>query len=69
MEATKLTGLWKNQDKNGNDYLSGSLNSISQIMVFPNSFKKDDDAKAPDFFLYVAAREKSESKPKTTDEL
>lgn len=69
MDATKLTGLWKNKDKNGNTYLSGSLNSIAQIMVMPNSYKNEDDAKAPDFFLYVAAREKSEPKPKPSGEL
>ena len=64
MDATKLTGLWKNKDKNGNTFLSGSLNSITQIMVMPNTFKKEDDARAPDYYMYISAKDKPEIKPK-----
>lgn len=64
MDATKLTGLWKSKDKNGNTFLSGSLNAITQIMVMPNTFKKEDDTKAPDYYLYLAAKEKAEGKSK-----
>lgn len=64
MDATKLTGLWKNKDKNGNTFLSGSLNAITQIMVMPNTFKQNGDGKAPDYYLYIAEKEKPEGKPK-----
>lgn len=64
MDATKLTGLWKNKDKNGNTFLSGSLNAITQVMVMPNTFKQEGDGKSPDYYVYIAAKEKSESKPK-----
>lgn len=65
MDGTKLTGLWKNKDKNGNTFLSGSLNAIAQVMVMPNTFKKEGDDKAPDYYLYLSPKEKpaSEGKP------
>ena len=62
MDKVKLTGLWKNKDKSGNVFLSGSLNSISQVMVLPNTFKKDGDKKAPDYFLYMSPKDKPEGK-------
>lgn len=64
MDATKLTGLWKNKDKNGNTFLSGSLTPITNIMIMPNTFKKEDDAKAPDYYMYIGAKEKPETKVK-----
>lgn len=62
MDMTKLTGVWKNTDKNGNTYLSGSLTPITNLLIMPNSFKKDGD-KSPDYFVYLAPREKQEVKP------
>ena len=35
MEGTRLTGLWKNKDKNGKTYLSGSL-GLARLLVLPN---------------------------------
>jgi uncharacterized protein (DUF736 family) len=61
MDMTKLTGVWKNTDKNGNTYLSGSLSPITNLMIMPNTFKKTGD-KAPDYFVYIAPREKKEEK-------
>lgn len=63
MDMVKLTGLWKNKDKRGETFLSGSLNAVSQIMVMPNTHKKDGDTKAPDYFLYVSPKDKPEGKP------
>ena len=51
MDAIKLTGLWKEKDKNGNTYLSGKLNELTSILVMPNTFKKE--SKDPDYFLYI----------------
>lgn len=61
MDMVKITGLWKNTDKNGNSYLSGSLSPITNLLIMPNSFKKDAGDKAPDFYLYLAPKEKQSS--------
>ncbi len=56
MEKVRLTGLWKSKDKEGNTFLSGNLNAITNIMVMPNTFKKEE--KEPDYFVYVTPSEK-----------
>jgi uncharacterized protein (DUF736 family) len=62
MEGTvKLTGLWKQTDKNGKTYLSGTLSPISKVLVMPNTFKKED--KDPDYYFYLGANEKKGDKP------
>lgn len=60
MEAVKLTGLWKEKDKNGNTFLSGRLNQITSIMVMPNTFKKEGD-KGPDYHLYLKPSPKKDA--------
>jgi hypothetical protein len=60
-EMVKLTGLWKQKDKQGNVYLSGSLSPVSKIVVMANTFKEGD--KNPDYFLYVSQQDKKEGKP------
>jgi len=60
-EMVKLTGLWKQKDKQGNTYLSGSLSPVSKIVVMPNTFKSGE--KNPDYFLYVSPQDKKEGKP------
>lgn len=65
MELVKLSGLWKNKDKHGNTFLSGSLNAVSQILVMPNTHKKDGDTKAPDYFFYVSPKDNRETKTET----
>ena len=68
MDATRLTGLWKNKDKKGNTFLSGSLNAITNLMVMPNTLKKEDDDKAPDYFIYISPKEaKKKEAQKETD--
>lgn len=58
-EMVKLTGLWKQKDKSGQTYLSGSLSAISKVMVMPNTFKKSE--KDPDYFFYLGStKEKRE---------
>jgi uncharacterized protein (DUF736 family) len=57
--AIKLTGLWKQKDKSGQTYLSGSLSPISKVIVMPNTYKKSE--KDPDYFFYLgSAKEKRE---------
>ena len=60
----KLTGLWKQKDKNGQTFLSGSLSPISKVLVMPNTFKKTE--KGPDYFFYLGANEKKVLKSPAT---
>jgi hypothetical protein len=56
-EMIKLTGLWREKDKDGRSYLTGSLNQISKLLILPNTYKKDGDT-SPDYFLYLTQNEK-----------
>jgi len=49
----KLTTLWKNQTKDGQFYLSGTLGN-SRILIFPNGYKQKNND--PDFIVYVAEK-------------
>ena len=51
-----MTGLWKAKDKNGVTYLSGGLSGITQLMVMPNTHKRND--KDPDYFVYIKPTKK-----------
>ena len=51
----KLTGLWKNVDKNGNDYFTGTLGN-ARICIYANTYKTAD--KQPDFYLYLDEQKK-----------
>jgi hypothetical protein len=57
MDMTKITGLWKAKDKNGNTYLCGALNNITQLAVMPNMYKRNE--KDPDYFIYVKPTKKN----------
>ena len=54
-EMVKLTGLWINTDKNGNQYFAGSL-SFARVSIFPNTYKKQPNE--PDYFLYITEGKK-----------
>lgn len=60
----KLTGLWLNKDKNGNEYFSGTLGG-SRVMIMKNTFKKGE--REPDFNLFIAENKKKEEAPKASD--
>lgn len=55
----KVGGLWKSTDKNGNSYLSGSIDVYGKIKIFKNSYKTEE--KHPDYVIYDT-REKTEKK-------
>ena len=58
-DLIKVGGLWKNQDKNGNDYFSGYFTYGTKLLVMTNSYKdKDND---PDYMVYIAQKDKKES--------
>ena len=61
-EMIKLTGLWKQKDKEGKSFLTGTLNPISKLLVLPNTYKKEGD-KSPDYFVYIAQNEKKADAP------
>lgn len=61
----KLTGLWKQEDKDGKVYYSGGLSYSTNILLFPNKYKQSADDKNPDLILYIAKKEKP--KPKAPD--
>ena len=52
----KLTGLWKNTDKNGKAYYAGSLSPTVRLLVFTNSFKEGE--RDPDLVVYLVPAEK-----------
>jgi|TARA_B100000287_G_C20202545_1_gene610606 uncharacterized protein (DUF736 family) len=58
-DLIKVGGLWKNKDKNGNDYFSGNFTYGTKLLVMTNSYKdKEND---PDYMVYIAQKEKKES--------
>ena len=66
MDGVKITGLWKQKDKNGATYLSGSLSPIARVLVMPNTYKKEE--KDPDYFFYMTPQEKKGApKPRQED--
>ena len=68
MDMVKLTGLWKTKDKNGNTYLSGSLSPVSSFVVMPNTFKKEGESSSPDYYIYVAPRDKNKTSNKSNND-
>ena len=58
-DLIKVGGLWKNKDKNGNDYFSGNFTYGTKLLVMTNSYNdKDND---PDYMVYIAQKDKKES--------
>ena len=58
-DLIKVGWLWKNKDKNGNDYFSGNFTYGTKLLVMTNSYKdKEND---PDYMVYIAQKEKKES--------
>ena len=60
-DLLKLGGLWKNTDKNGNEYLSGNFTYGTRLLIMKNSYKKEK-GKDPDFIAYLAPKENKEDK-------
>jgi hypothetical protein len=58
-DLIKIGGLWKNQDKNGNDYFSGGFTYGTKLLVMANTFKEKDNE--PDYIVYIGKKDKPES--------
>jgi len=57
----RLTGLWKNEKKDGSGaFLAGSLSPSSRLLIVPNR-KKEKEAE-PDFIAYLAQPQEKEKK-------
>lgn len=66
-QTVKLMGLWENEDKQGQIYLSGTLGN-ARVLVFRNGFKKPGD-NSPDWVVQLAPQEKKpEKKPEPNRE-
>lgn len=59
----KLCGLWKSQTNEGKVYYSGGLSYSTNLLLFPNKYKKEGD-KQPDLIVYVGRKEKKEKPEK-----
>jgi hypothetical protein len=64
-EMIKVTGLWANKDKNGNQYLSGNLTPTIKILIFKNSYKSTD--KHPDYIMSFAQNMKKDDAAPASD--
>ena len=56
-DLLKVGGLWKNTDKNGNDCFSGDFTFGTKMLVFKNTFKKQDNE--PDFNVFFIAKKEA----------
>tara|TARA_Y100000310_G_scaffold271169_1_gene285536 strand:- start:2409 stop:2633 length:225 start_codon:yes stop_codon:yes gene_type:complete len=63
-ELLKLGGLWKNTDKNGNEYFSGNYTYGTKLLIYINTFKERDNE--PDYILYITKQEKKNSSDSDT---
>ena len=59
MKSVELGALWKKKDKNGKQYLTGSINVFPfgqiNITIFENSYKTKDNQ--PDYKLLYTPKE------------
>ena len=56
MEKLKISGLWKNENRNGNAYYAGSLSPSVRVMIFKNMFKNSE--RDPEAILYLAPNDR-----------
>lgn len=69
MEKITLTGLWKNEDKEGKTFLSGQISPGAVLFIMQNGFK-EKDSKQPDYIAYIAkAKKKEDSNPESGKDL
>ena len=58
-DLIKIGGLWKNKDKNDNDYFSGGFTYGTKLLVMANTFKEKDNE--PDYIVYIGKKDEPES--------
>ena len=63
-DKVRLTGLWKNESKDGGTYLSGSMSPSSQLLILENKYKDGDND--PDYIAFMTPN-KRDKKEKDKD--
>lgn len=61
-----VTGLWRNETKDGRVYLSGNWGHNTKILIFPNT-KKEQGSKQPDYTFCLAPIEPKEKQSEEKD--
>ena len=56
MEGVKLTGLWKNESRDGKSYIAGNVSATARLLVLVNERKRAD--KEPDYIAYLVPVER-----------
>lgn len=54
----KLGGLWKHEDKNGEECFSCPYTYATNLRIYKNSYKKKSNE--PDYNIYIVQKEKKE---------
>jgi hypothetical protein len=52
MDNQEKVGLWEKKDKNGNIMFCGKTKDGKKVMIFKNTYKKED--KHPDYNLMIS---------------
>tara|TARA_Y100001949_G_C15888962_1_gene287252 strand:- start:281 stop:511 length:231 start_codon:yes stop_codon:yes gene_type:complete len=53
-DLLKICGVWKNKDKNGNEYFSGNYTYGTKLLIMHNSYKEKNSD--PDYIVYLAPK-------------
>jgi len=53
-DLLKISGLWTNKDKNGNEYFSGSFGYGTKILIMKNTYKEKEND--PDYNFFIAPK-------------
>ena len=53
-DLLKMCGVWKNKDKNGNEYFSGNYTYGTKLLIMHNSYKEKNSD--PDYIVYLAPK-------------
>ncbi len=61
----KIGGLWKNKDKNGNDYFSGDFTFGTKVLVLKNTYKEKPSE--PDYNIFLTKKDKKGEAKTQTD--
>jgi len=65
MSLTKIAGVWKKENKNGDSYLYGPLSSFANLVVMKNKYKKEGD-KSPDYYVCIGSKD-NKAKPDNSE--
>ena len=68
-DLTKISGLWSNKDKNGNEYFTGGVGGVSgkdtftltadhKLLIFQNTYKEKEND--PDYNLFMSLKKDKE---------